>query len=89
MTLPSETATGLTGRRVRAAAAGRMQVLLPAMALLAMLALIFLRQPRTFSYFGLSLLLSFALPLSFASLAQLSVIALGTSISASGRSSRW
>lgn len=76
MPLPNETATGLTGRRIRAAA-GRMQVLLPVVALAAMLALIFLRQPRTFSYFGLSLLLSFALPLSFASLAQLCVIALG------------
>ena len=75
--MANEAAAGLTGRRIRAAAAGQMGVVLPAVALAAMLILIFLRQPRTLSYFGLSLLLGFALPLSFASLAQLCVIVLG------------
>ncbi len=75
--MASEAATSLTGRRVRAATGGQMRMVLPAVALIAILALIFLRQPRTMSYFGLSLLLGFALPLSFASLAQLCVIALG------------
>jgi len=42
-----------------------------------MLALIFLRQPRAASYFGLTLLLNFSLPLVFAALSQLCVIALG------------
>ncbi len=75
--MANEAAAGLTGRRIRVAAAGQMGVVLPAIALAAMLILIFLRQPRTLSYFGLSLLLGFALPLSFASLAQLCVIVLG------------
>jgi ribose/xylose/arabinose/galactoside ABC-type transport system permease subunit len=57
--------------------AGRLRVLLPAIALIVMFGLIFLRQPRTVSYFGLTLLLNFSLPLIFASLAQLCIIAAG------------
>ncbi len=57
--------------------AGRLRVLLPAVALLLMFGLIFFRQPRTVSYFGLTLLLNFSLPLIFASMAQLCIIAAG------------
>ncbi|MFP5394524.1 MAG: metal ABC transporter permease, partial [Gammaproteobacteria bacterium] len=57
--------------------AGDLRVLLPALALVVMLALIFTRQPRAMSYFGLTLLLNFSLPLVFASMAQLCVIAVG------------
>lgn len=64
-------------RAPRPVALPSLRVLLPALALLVMLALIFARQPRAMSYFGLTLLLSFSLPLVFASMAQLCVIAVG------------
>ena len=64
-------------RRSPLFSAGRLRVLLPAIALILMLGLIFFRQPRAVSYFGLTLLLNFSLPLIFASLAQLCIIAAG------------
>ncbi len=52
-----------------------LRALLPALALAAMLALIVYLQPRAMSYNGMRLLLNFSLPLIFAALAQLCVIA--------------
>jgi ribose/xylose/arabinose/galactoside ABC-type transport system permease subunit len=52
-----------------------LRVVLPAIALAAMLAAIFVLQPRAMSYLGLRLLLAFALPLMFASMGQLCIIA--------------
>jgi len=63
--------------RRRAAAPALLQVAPPAVALAAMLALIFLRQPLAMSYFGLTLLLNFSLPLVFAAAAQMCIIAAG------------
>ncbi len=57
--------------------AGQVRALLPAVALALMLAVIFERQPRAASYFGLTLLLNFSLPLIFAALAQMCIIAAG------------
>jgi len=51
------------------------RVLLPAAALALMLGVIFLLQPRAMSYNGLRLLLGLGLPLMFAAMAQLCVIA--------------
>ncbi len=53
------------------------RVLLPAAALIAMLTVIFAMEPRALSYFGLTLLLNFALPAVFAAMAQMAVIAAG------------
>jgi ribose/xylose/arabinose/galactoside ABC-type transport system permease subunit len=50
---------------------------LPAIALAAMLAAIFVIQPRALSYFGLTVLLNFTLPAVFAALAQMAIIAVG------------
>jgi ribose/xylose/arabinose/galactoside ABC-type transport system permease subunit len=52
-----------------------LRLLLPAAALAVMLAVIIQRQPLAASYFGLNLLLNFAMPLIFAALAQMCVIA--------------
>jgi len=68
----------LTGRRRRAhegAAAARLRLALPAVALVLMLAVIFWQQPRVMSYFGLTLLLNYSLPLVFAAAAQMCIIA--------------
>jgi ribose/xylose/arabinose/galactoside ABC-type transport system permease subunit len=51
------------------------RVLLPAVALAVMLAVIFYLQPRAMSYNGMRLLLGFSLPLMFAAMAQMCVIA--------------
>ena len=51
------------------------QVALPALALAVMMGVIFLLQPRAMSYNGLRLLLGLGLPLMFAGMAQLCVIA--------------
>lgn len=59
----------------RAGRAETLRALLPALALAAMLALIVYLQPRAMSYNGMRLLLNFSLPLIFAALAQLCVIA--------------
>jgi ribose/xylose/arabinose/galactoside ABC-type transport system permease subunit len=60
-------------RRSGAGRSGR--VLLPAAALAVMLAAIFVLQPRAMSYNGMRLLLGFSLPLMFAAMAQMCVIA--------------
>ena len=76
--MPSDVAITLTGRRRRGgtgAAAARLRLALPAVALALMLALIFIRQPRALSYFGLTLLLNFSLPMMFAAAAQMCIIA--------------
>jgi ribose/xylose/arabinose/galactoside ABC-type transport system permease subunit len=57
--------------------AGALRTALPAAALAAMLIAIFLLQPRAMSYNGMRLLLGFALPLMFAAMGQLCVIAAG------------
>ena len=49
--------------------------LLPAFSLTVLLVLIFYIQPRAMSYFGLNLLLNLALPIAFATLAQMCVMA--------------
>lgn len=48
--------------------------ILPALSLAALLAAIFYLQPRAMSYLGLNLLLNLALPIAFATLAQMCVI---------------
>jgi ribose transport system permease protein len=52
----------------------RLRALLPVFSLVAILVPIFILQPATFSYFGLGLLLNLAVPIVFATLAQLAVI---------------
>ena len=47
---------------------------LPALSLTVLLLAIFYLQPRTMSYFGLNLLLNLALPIAFATLAQMCII---------------
>ncbi|MBS1230678.1 MAG: inner-rane translocator [Proteobacteria bacterium] len=49
--------------------------ILPALALSLLLAAVFWRQPRAMSYFGVNLLLNLAIPLMFASLAQMMILA--------------
>ena len=51
-----------------------LRALLPMFSLIAILVPIFILQPATFSYFGLGLLLNLAVPIVFATLAQLAVI---------------
>lgn len=67
------TARGDLGKRLVPA----LQVGLPAIALVVMLAVIFWIRPSAMSYFGFTLLFKFAVPLMFASLAQMLVIMLG------------
>ncbi len=55
----------------------QIRVLLPVAALIVILALIFALQAQTRSYFGLTLLFSFSIPLVFAALAQMCIIAAG------------
>jgi ribose/xylose/arabinose/galactoside ABC-type transport system permease subunit len=62
-------------RRRARLSAEQLRLLLPALGLVAILAVIFAMQPRAMSYFGLKLLLNFSLPLVLAALAQLCVIA--------------
>src|SRR5690348_14663027 len=52
-----------------------LRVLLPTLALAVMIAVIFAIQPRAMSYIGLRLLTNFSLPLMFAAMAQLCIIA--------------
>lgn len=53
-----------------------LEKLLPAITLALLLAAIFHQQPRAMSYFGLNLLLNLAIPIMFATLAQMMVIAI-------------
>jgi ribose transport system permease protein len=52
-----------------------LHTLLPVLALALLLAAVFWRQPRAMSYFGLNLLLNVAIPVMFATLAQMMVLA--------------
>ena len=52
----------------------RLRAMLPAISLVAVLVPIFVLQPATFSYFVLGLLLSLAVPIVLATLAQLAII---------------
>ena len=52
-----------------------LHTLLPALALGLLLAAVFWRQPRAMSYFGVNLLLNVAIPIMFATLAQMMVLA--------------
>jgi ribose transport system permease protein len=52
-----------------------LHTLLPALALSLLLAAVFWRQPRAMSYFGINLLLNLAIPLMFATLAQMMILA--------------
>jgi ribose transport system permease protein len=54
-----------------------LEVALPFLALLVMLAVIFWVRPEAFSYFGFTLLFKLAVPLMFASLSQMLIINLG------------
>lgn len=49
--------------------------ILPALALALLLAAVFWRQPRAMSYFGINLLLNLAIPLMFATMAQMMILA--------------
>jgi ribose/xylose/arabinose/galactoside ABC-type transport system permease subunit len=59
----------------RRPAAEALRVLLPALGLALILGLIFWIQPRAMSYLGLRLLLNYSIPLMFAAMAQMCVIA--------------
>jgi len=67
----------LSGRPARAVLLNALQVGLPAIALLVMLAIIFSIRPAAMSYFGFNLLFKLSVPLVFAALAQMMVIMLG------------
>jgi ribose transport system permease protein len=54
-----------------------LHTLLPALALGLLLGAVFWRQPRAMSYFGINLLLNVAVPVMFATLAQMMVLAVG------------
>lgn len=64
-------------RGLRERLAPALQIGLPAIALVIMLAVIFWIRPTAMSYFGFTLLFKLAVPLMFASLAQMLVIMLG------------
>ena len=68
---------GRDGPRRRARLAPALQIGLPAVTLLLMLAVIFWIRPPAMSYFGFTLLFKLAVPLMLASLAQMLVIMLG------------
>ena len=53
----------------------RLRRALPALSLAILLAAIFVKQPMTMSYFGLNLMLQYAVPIALATLAQMFVIA--------------
>ena len=61
----------------RAQLASLARMALPAVALAALLAAVFVRQPMAASYFGLTLLFNLAVPIALAAMAQMLVIALG------------
>ena len=63
------------------------ELALPVVALVAILALTFAVNSSTFSYFGINLLLLYAVPLMLAAIAQMFVIVAATSTWGSARSS--
>ena len=56
-------------------AAAHLRTLLPAVALAGLLIAVISQQPRAASYFGLNLLLNLAIPIIFATLAQVVILA--------------
>ncbi|MGO4843980.1 ABC transporter permease, partial [Rhizobiaceae sp. 2RAB30] len=54
--------------------ARNIRIALPALSLAVLLAAVFYMQPRAMSYIGLNLLLNLALPIAFATIAQMFVI---------------
>jgi ribose/xylose/arabinose/galactoside ABC-type transport system permease subunit len=76
-TLDAPTPVGAPNARARQWVGEQMRLLLPAAALIIILALIFVLQPQTRTYFGLTLLFSFSIPLVFAAMAQMCIIAAG------------
>lgn len=69
--MPATRGSGWIGRLARAPAT------LPLIGLIAMLAAIGIGRPAAISYFGLSLILAYALPLMFVAMAQLCIMAIG------------
>jgi ribose transport system permease protein len=59
---------------VQALIARHIRIALPALSLVVLLAAVFYMQPRAMSYVGLNLLLNLALPIAFATIAQMFVI---------------
>lgn len=57
--------------------AATLRTALPAFALALLLATVFWKQPRAMSYFGVNLLLNLAIPIIFATLAQMMILAVG------------
>jgi ribose transport system permease protein len=69
------TADAVAGRRGSAVRwVPLLHTLLPAVALVLLLAAVFWRQPRAMSYFGVNLLLNVAIPIMFATLAQMMIL---------------
>jgi ribose transport system permease protein len=64
----------VAGRRARGLDPRLLRSLLPAFSLTVLLLAIFWLQPRTMSYLGLNLLLNLAVPLAFATIAQMLII---------------
>lgn len=60
---------------ISARAAARLRAILPAVALIGLLIAVISQQPRAASYFGLNLLLNLAIPIIFATLAQVTILA--------------
>lgn len=73
--MPADAAVAPRGRFL-ASVLPPFKIMLPSAALIIMFAAIFTVEPRSLSYFGLGLLLDLALPSVFASMAQMSVIAI-------------
>lgn len=67
---------GLFGLQGRSAGAA-LRAVLPLLALGGLLAAVFYRQPLAMSYFGLNLLLNLAIPVAFATMAQVVILAVG------------
>jgi ribose transport system permease protein len=65
----------LSNNRSPARRVAMLHALLPAVALALLLAAVFLKQPRAMSYFGINLLLNLAIPVMFATLAQMMILA--------------
>jgi ribose transport system permease protein len=62
---------------LRAPSADFVQIFLPAIAMVAMLAVIFSLRPAAFSYFGFNLLFNLSVPLIFSALSQMLIINIG------------
>ena len=65
------------GRPFSATLSATLRAALPVLALAGLLAAVFYRQPMAMSYFGLNLLLNLAIPVAFATMAQVVILAVG------------